>query len=591
MRICPSVLAFLATVILAASCSSAKDATGPGSAGVTLTESTASLTDAGAIILVANPTAGTVQKVEFYGRRDADTLSRLATVTSAPYQLQRQMQFEDNGSWEFLAKAYEANGEVLTSNSVKATVAIVDTRPLTATFAASQDRITRPGQISFTVTANKMLARIEVDRGDTKVAELLSPQNPGTVGVTVSAADNGTPSYVVKAIDPSGSIVSSAPLTVTVDIRWDLIKNVADLPNGGVGGFAIAREPSGGYYIAVGTLSNDIALVKSDESGNQIWTRTFGGPGLEEVTSVTVDPEGFVYVIGMVSHNDQPGQPPNCLLLRYDAAGALLRTQILNPGTGSGSCVGTTDREGNVYVAGRVDNGTSYTDFLTKYDHDGNATWTRQFASDAATNSDFLTSIAYDPLGDGVYVAGYTSGSFDGAAPRGAGRDTYVLKFDANGNRVWTSQYGIPGLLTFGLGLAADPNGGVYVNVATDAAERFTAEDVLVLRLDAAGTVVWAKRLDSGGADNPTAITADSKAVYVAGYIHDGDTQHDFTEPTPATGGSFLTKIAPDGTSQFIRLLAPALIYSELVTPAGDVIVAGHVAGPVSIARHHDPTP
>jgi hypothetical protein len=590
--------AYLATTIASAFCSSGKDATGPSApVSVTLSESPATLTNAGVITLVAAPTGGTVQRVEFYGRHvNVDTLVRFATITTPPFQSQRQMQVDDNGNWEFLAKAYESDGSTVTSNTVTATVSIVDTRPLSATFTQSHDRITTPGKISFTVSANKPLSRIEVDRGDTKVAEALNQPSSAVVDVSVTAADNGTQSYVVKAVDATGNVASSAPLTVAIDIRWDLFKNVADIANGF--GFQMVRDPSGALYIAIGTLSNDIALVKSDEAGNQLWTRTFGGPDNENVGSVAVDPSGRVYVIGGVLHLNQPSHRADCVLLVYDADGTPVRTQLITaPNAVLGStCVGAVDRTGNVYVAATLSDGStnSLDIFLGKYDTNGAEIWTKQFGSaPGAANDDILTSIAYDPINDGVYVAGYTSGSFDGAPLRGDVRDIFVLKYDAGGNRVWTTQYGIPGILSFGTALTADPNGGVYVEGSTrDNNDPFgPPTDLLVLRLNADGAVAWAKRLDSGGYDYGSAGVADARAVYIVGYIDRGDIQHDFTEARPSTGSAFLARISVDGTLQFIRMLSPAILSAAVETTAGDIIVGGHVAGPVSIARHHDPAP
>src|SRR5205814_7690937 len=137
-----------------------------------------------------------------------------------------------------------------------------------------------------------------------------------------------------------------------------------------------------------------------------------------------------------------------------------------------------------------------------------------------------------DALG-GVYVAGYTSGSFDGAPPRGGGRDIFVLKFDADGNRQWSSQYGVAERLAFADGLAPDPDGGVYVGGQTDHPEnRFRGDaDALVLRFAPDGRMLWARKVDGGYYEVGQDVVADRTGVYLIGGILGGDLTHDVSEP------------------------------------------------------------
>jgi hypothetical protein len=74
--------------------------------------------------------------------------------------------------------------------------------------------------------------------------------------------------------------------------------------------------------------------------------------------------------------------------------------------------------------------------FLAKCDSAGNLLWTRQFGTSATESSDVL---AFDPTG-GVYMEVVTDGSLAGA---NAGRgDIVLLKFDDAGNVVWSGQIG-----------------------------------------------------------------------------------------------------------------------------------------------------
>lgn len=579
----------LLTILAFVACSSSGDGViAPGDAlTVSLTASPTSVSSVGAITLTASPQGADVRAVEFYGRHvGVDTVSLLARDTLPPYVATRDVStLGDNGNWEFTAKAFDAQGHVATSPSVTAVVDIVDNRPLTATFTASQSRITVPGHFTFTVNSNKLLASAAVYHGDTKVAELATPQNPAVLTVNVTSSDNGTNSYVVKAVDGSGAVVASTPMTVVVDIRWTIIdRHVAPAEQqGNVGDMFVATDGAGEIYVAVPTFSNDAYLAKYDAAGKQLWSRAFGGPDYESVYSVSVDPSGRVYLAGSVGYPNQPYHG-DCWVTVYDGSGTLLQTRIIHKSTiSTGGCRAATDNAGNLYVLGATS--TPSETFLAKYDRDGTELWTQHFST--STANDDPTSLAVDPLG-GVYVCGSTSGSFDGSPPRGAGRDVWVMKFDGGGNRQWATQYGVAGFLTWCQRVAADPLGGVYVAGVTDAEERFTpAQDAVVMRLDANGGIAWVKKFDSGGEDAAESVAADPTGAYLVGHIALGDTSHFFTEPTQnPRGGGFLMKLSRDGNVLFTRLLTAELM-SDALTSDGDVLVAGYGM----LARHHDPMP
>jgi hypothetical protein len=69
--------------------------------------------------------------------------------------------------------------------------------------------------------------------------------------------------------------------------------------------------------------------------------------------------------------------------------------------------------------------------FLVKYDAAGQRQWTRQFGTYAA---DEASAVAIDASG-AVYVAGSTQAAIDDNSWVG-GEDLFVVKYDANGNRL-----------------------------------------------------------------------------------------------------------------------------------------------------------
>ena len=598
-------LAFVAFV----ACSSAtRDATGPGEfpPTVSLTASQSRVTSPGDITLLATATGANgvgVQKVEFYEQVvgvDA-TPRKLGEDLEAPYEMKRSiLGASDNGDIAFSAKDYDVAGHVGVSNSLMVTIAVPsDATPLQATVSASHTRITTQGHINFIIFANKPVARAEVYVGTTKVADVTAPTTARPTSVSVTRADNGTHAYVVKVYDPEGNVVESAPMTVEVDIRWDFIRPIDGVRSHGVS--LVATDATNAVYFAGTTDTWDVFLVKHDADGNRLWMRTFGGPDAERANSVGVDPSGRIYIAA--NGFSPPQGSGNCFLAIYDPAGNLVRTQQIGGALAGDAfgCVAASDASGNFYIVGGTGESTQGHGFVIKYDRDGTELWTRKFGGTPSPASEFpndqVTSIAIDALG-GVYVAGYTGQSFDGAPNRGP-RDIFVLKFDADGNRLWSSQYGTPGVLTFGDQLAADPDGGVYLAGETDdASNRGAANNALLIRYGSGGNLRWARTLDGGGGDRGWGVTADRRGIYLVGETYGSGVGHDITEPKQGGDDAFLAQLSSDGNLLSVRLLGTLLGdfgTGVAIGVNGDVYVAGATvydqAATINtpmLARHHD---
>lgn len=127
-----------------------------------------------------------------------------------------------------------------------------------------------------------------------------------------------------------------------------------------------------------------------------------------------------------------------------------------------------TDRSGNVYVTGTTPatlTGTSAgsSDIIViKYDPSGQLVWTKQFGTAASDGASAMTT---DPCGN-VYVAGGTRGDFEANAFTSEFSDVFIVKLDANGERVWARQlHGMASETAWGM--AAGPDDVVYVTGTT----------------------------------------------------------------------------------------------------------------------------
>lgn len=127
----------------------------------------------------------------------------------------------------------------------------------------------------------------------------------------------------------------------------------------------------------------------------------------------------------------------------------------------------TVDSWGNVYVVG-VTNGVvagsivgAYDVWINKYDNDGNLLWGKQFGS---AKSDNAFGLKTDQWGN-LYVVGTVGGDFVTSTQAETG-DAYLIKFDGNGNQLWSRQFG-SGYLSGATNVTVDQNGNPYISGLT----------------------------------------------------------------------------------------------------------------------------
>jgi len=230
----------------------------------------------------------------------------------------------------------------------------------------------------------------------------------------------------------------------------------------------MAADGSGIYltgYTYPSTGGRNIFLRKCDFAGNEMWSRQFGSRSDDLLRALYVD-AGGMYVAGS-TRETLPGQT----------------------------------------AAGRWDA------FLRKYDLDGNEAWSRQFGT---SQSDTANGVAADA--SGVYVAGGVKGALPGQAHAG-GLDAFVRKYDAEGREIWTRQFGTGGM-DAAYGIAA-VDGAVYVSGSTEGTLPGQSSagdlDAFVRKYDADGNEVWTRQFGTDSADSATAASVHSGVVFVAG--------------------------------------------------------------------------
>jgi len=145
-----------------------------------------------------------------------------------------------------------------------------------------------------------------------------------------------------------------------------------------------------------------------------------------------------------------------------------------------------------------------------------NSSWTKQFGTSNQYESQVGYGVAVDSSGN-VFVTGSTEGGLDGNSNAG-GTDLFLIKFDNNGDRQWTRQYGTGGT-DIGYDVALDSTGNAYVTGPANG-------KLLLAKYDTDGNRQWLQQYASSSTTNytndvtPLAITLDQSGnIFVAGKI------------------------------------------------------------------------
>lgn len=201
-----------------------------------------------------------------------------------------------------------------------------------------------------------------------------------------------------------------------------------------------------------------------------------------------------------------------------------------DPASGTTTAQSTVvDANGNVYVLGsatgdfgnQLNQGTQDA-VISKYDSAGNLQWSKLLGSAGTANG---AALALDPNG-GVVVAGSTTANLSSAGIGDGNNDSFAVKYDADGNQVWTKQ--IPTLSdNQALSVSVDSSSNVYIGgqvTGTIGAGQTNqgGGDGYIAKLDSKGALVYEQQSGTSGADQVSATAIASDGGLVVASVQNG---------------------------------------------------------------------
>ena len=266
----------------------------------------------------------------------------------------------------------------------------------------------------------------------------------------------------------------------------------------------------------------DYQIAKFSADGNVIWQRCLGLPYDDYSAKVAVDNSGYSYLTGYVLGGSGGSSGNDIVTAKYDPNGTLVWQKTLyGPLGGSGVAYDQdygdgllVDSSGNIYVAGRSGNTSATTSgVLIKYDTNGNVLWQKRCggtytSSTAGSFNAGFRGICFDPSGNICAV---------GTSPDD---HLMIVKYDTNGNALWTRQIGSTSSTSYGYGIASDSSGNLYAVCRLGTSTGATS---YLVKYDASGNYQWQLKIYRYGFQTLNHVECDSNDnVYVAGQIKMG---------------------------------------------------------------------
>jgi hypothetical protein len=232
----------------------------------------------------------------------------------------------------------------------------------------------------------------------------------------------------------------------------------------------------------------DVYLIKTDESGNTVWTKNYGNSTLERGYRINKTSDGgYIIAADRFSHMYNTIK---AYLLKTDVNGDTLWTKLFS-GLGNATARSAIETDDGGYVFCGNTGGPEGNDaYLVKMDNSGEMIWEKVYSG---PRDDF----AYDlkPTYDGGYI-------LCGGTEIDPGYDDFlIIRTDASGDTVWTRHFGGPGYDAAYSIIQDEEEGNFYVGGESWNTSEPTHFDIFIIKLNNHGDTIWTKRYGGNSSD------------------------------------------------------------------------------------------
>ena len=296
--------------------------------------------------------------------------------------------------------------------------------------------------------------------------------------------------------------------------------------------------------------TNDIFIAKFDATGNPLWAKNAGGSADDAGYALVNDHSGNLYVTGTfysssivfgtdTLQNSGPIGTSDLFIMKYNPAGNVQWAKSTGGNSYDDARSIIIDKADNVYITGgffspslfcttdtliNTDSSTASPDiFLIKYTPNGTEVWAKSFGGSLY---DYGNSISADTTGNLVIIGTFYSPTIVFGITTlinndntGGTDDVLIVKFDSSGNVLWAKSGG-GNNLDEAQSIATDLSGNVFITGEFNSSSinfgstlitntAFNTFNIFVVKYNAIGTIVWAKSEGGNNDDQGISIATD----------------------------------------------------------------------------------
>jgi hypothetical protein len=282
-------------------------------------------------------------------------------------------------------------------------------------------------------------------------------------------------------------------------------------------------ESSDSNYVVAGittTLSNgdwDMYLAKIDQSGNLLWNKAIGGADVDKAFDVIETPDKG-YLLAGFTNSFSIGNGFEVYVVKTDESGNVQWQKTF--GDINNDCakniILSKDNDGYIITGGTngylIQLGTLL--YIAKINFNGDTLWTKTYAG---PTSEIGNSVCYDNSGNLMILGSYWTS--------GPQNNLFVLQLNSNGDTTWTKSFGGVNREDAGNMITS---GNDFVICATTASFGEPNGDVYLLKINSSGDKIWKKTFGGSLADMGNCVISTSDNNYLVagsktdstGYMH-----------------------------------------------------------------------
>jgi predicted secreted protein len=247
-------------------------------------------------------------------------------------------------------------------------------------------------------------------------------------------------------------------------------------------GTAVKQLPDNGFIVSgatssFGSGSFDFWLLRSDQNGDTLWTKTYGGTNYDDCWSLTVTQDNGFALFGRTESYGAGGT--DMWLIKTNYNGDTLWTKTFGGANSEyGGKIDTILNNGYILTGYTSSHGMGGIDiWLLKTNHLGDTLWTKTFGGSYSDHGESLVSTS----DSGYIICGgsrsYSQGDWD----------IYVIKTNPHGDSLWALTYG--GSNTHFANSVIELKEGGYLLAGSTYSFGAGDKDIILMKLDSLGNM------------------------------------------------------------------------------------------------------